>query len=263
MADGDVTLLLSRLRSYSAALDRHTLAVQRAYDKAQESYTHLRRMWGGDAAQEFYEHWDRTTEAFERYLNGARRIKETLDARIESLSEADQPMGEGSGAGPASGSAGVPVMGTSEPVADQTGAERARADTDALRALAAYRKRESMPPAGPDEADYTAARLDVPGATPLYGKNAHGREITMRVNRYTKFHAEGDVFQQALTKELHADQAVLYVDRPLCDACGRYGGIGSLLRQTGIRAVEIVAPDGRFRITADKPSVPVRIGEAP
>lgn len=85
----------------------------------------------------------------------------------------------------------------------------------------------------------------------------------MRVNRYTKYHAEGDVFQQALDQGLQAERAVMYVDRPLCDACGRYGGVGSLLRQTGIEAVEVVAPDGRFLITAEQPSAPVRIGDAP
>jgi hypothetical protein len=133
----------------------------------------------------------------------------------------------------------------------------------ALRDLAAFRAREGMPVAGSAEDVHTAARLDVPGSDPLYGRNAHDLEITMRVNAQTRTHAEAQAFQQALNDGLKADRATMYVDRPLCDACGRYGGIGSMLRATGIKAVEIVAPDGRFLITADRPSIPVRIGDAP
>lgn len=91
MADGDVSLLIERLTSYSQALDRHTVAIQRAYDKAQESLANLRRVYAGAAAEDFLAHWDRTTQALERYLEGSRRIKETLEARLATLREADRP----------------------------------------------------------------------------------------------------------------------------------------------------------------------------
>lgn len=91
MAEVDVTLLVNRLTSYSEALDRHNVAIQRAYENAQESLANLRRVYGGAAAQDFLAHWDRTTEAMEEYLDGAKRIKEILDTRITTLREADRP----------------------------------------------------------------------------------------------------------------------------------------------------------------------------
>jgi hypothetical protein len=43
----------------------------------------------------------------------------------------------------------------------------------------------------------------------------------------------------------------------------REGGIGSLLRGTGIKQLIVVAPDGRFVITADRPSTPQAIDGPP
>lgn len=90
---GDVTLLVTRLTSYSEALDRHNMAIQRAYENAQESLAKLRRVYGGAAAEDFFVHWDRTTQALERYLEGARSIKEVLEARLSALRESDRPGG--------------------------------------------------------------------------------------------------------------------------------------------------------------------------
>lgn len=90
-APGDVSLLIERLTSYSKALDRHTAAIQQAYDKAQDSLAHLRQIYAGAAADDFLTHWDRSTEALERYLKGSRRIKETLEARLATLQEVDRP----------------------------------------------------------------------------------------------------------------------------------------------------------------------------
>ena len=95
MAEGDVSLLVTRLTSYSQALDRHNEAVQQAYDRAQESLANLRRVYAGAAAEDFLSQWDRTTEALERYLQGARDIKEILEARLASLRQADRPGGAG------------------------------------------------------------------------------------------------------------------------------------------------------------------------
>lgn len=88
----DVTVLIQRLTSYSEALERHNVAIQRAYDQAQESLSHLRQIYAGAAAADFMAHWDRTTEALEQYLRGARGIKATLDERLVALREADRPM---------------------------------------------------------------------------------------------------------------------------------------------------------------------------
>lgn len=91
MAEADVTLLVGRLTSHSEALDRHNAAIQKAFENAQESLAYLRRVYGGVAAEDFLSHWDLTTEALEQYLDGARRLKEILDARVDSLRAADRP----------------------------------------------------------------------------------------------------------------------------------------------------------------------------
>ena len=63
MAEGDVSLLVTRLTSYSQALDRHNEAIQQAYGRAQESLANLRWVYAGAAAEDFLSQWDRTTEA--------------------------------------------------------------------------------------------------------------------------------------------------------------------------------------------------------
>ncbi|AEV86836.1 SON protein [Actinoplanes sp. SE50] len=126
---------------------------------------------------------------------------------------------------------------------------------DPFNDLAAFRKRQGMPEAGTDADKDTAARLDVGGQI-FYGRNGKGKVTDIPVNAYTRDHAEGDVFQQAKNAKITADRAVMYVDRPLCDGCGAYGGVGSLLRGTGIKEVVVVAPNGRFLITAARPSTP-------
>jgi hypothetical protein len=135
-------------------------------------------------------------------------------------------------------------------------------DQAALRDLASFREHEGMPAAGSPEDLHTASRLDV-GGLQFYGRNAHDLQITMKVNAQTATHAEAHSFQQARNAGATADRATMYVDRSLCDACGKNGGIGSLLRGTGIKEVEIVAPNGRFLIRATRPSTPIPIGTLP
>lgn len=48
------------------------------------------------------------------------------------------------------------------------------------------------------------------------------------------------------------------VDCGMCAACGANGGLGSLIRGVGVERLLVITPDGPFRITADRPSVPVR-----
>jgi hypothetical protein len=132
----------------------------------------------------------------------------------------------------------------------------------ALRDLAAFREREGMPVAGSPEDVHTASRLDV-GDQSFYGRNGHGMDVTVPTNAYTRTHAEAQSFQSALNAGARADRVTMYVDRPMCDACGIKGGVGSLLRGTGIKEVEVVAPNGRFLITAERPSVPIPIEGPP
>ncbi|MGW4214794.1 deaminase [Lentzea sp. NPDC004789] len=94
--------------------------------------------------------------------------------------------------------------------------------------LAAYRTREGMPTSGSANDTFTAAMLVVGGAV-CCGRNAHGREVDIRVNAQTRTHAEADVFQQAKNARVSGAQAVLYVDREFCRSCGASGGVGSLI----------------------------------
>src|SRR5689334_21133321 len=52
------------------------------------------------------------------------------------------------------------------------------AQSDPAKDLAAFRRREGMPVAGSPDDKHTASRLDI-GGQQFYGKNAHGRTITM------------------------------------------------------------------------------------
>ena len=87
----NVTELVARLTRYLDVLDRHTLAIQQAYDQACGSLANLQRVWGGEAAHEFYTRFGGTTEALERYLAGARGMREILEERLTSLRQADRP----------------------------------------------------------------------------------------------------------------------------------------------------------------------------
>lgn len=92
--DGDVTELVRRLTRYLEVLERHNLAIQRAYENAMESLAHLRQVYGGAAADDFMSHWERTSEALERYLQGSQGIKVILEERLSALREADRPWDE-------------------------------------------------------------------------------------------------------------------------------------------------------------------------
>lgn len=89
----NVTLLVNRLAHYLETLDRHNAAIQQAYDHACESLANLQRVWGGEAAQDFYTRFGSTTEAMERYLEGSRRVREVLEQRLSTLRQADRPVG--------------------------------------------------------------------------------------------------------------------------------------------------------------------------
>jgi deoxycytidylate deaminase len=87
--------------------------------------------------------------------------------------------------------------------------------------------------------------------------------IDIPVNAGTRTHAEADAFQQAKDHGVKADTAYWYVDHELCAFCGDSGGLGSLLRGTGIRQVIVVDPTGRYLITAARPSTPQPIDGPP
>lgn len=85
---------MRRLTRYLEVLERHNLAIQRAYENAMESLAHLRQVYSGAAAGDFMSHWERTSEALERYLQGSQGIKVILEERLSALREADRPWDE-------------------------------------------------------------------------------------------------------------------------------------------------------------------------
>jgi hypothetical protein len=117
-----------------------------------------------------------------------------------------------------------------------------------LRDLQKYRATIGLPRALSAADRSTTARLDLGGVS-LYGHNAHGRQITLKVNNQTKHHAEADVFQQAYEKGIRGRKGTLYVDRALCKACGQFGGARSMVRQLGLEELTVVTPWGRSTIT--------------
>lgn len=90
MARGDVTDLVKRLISYSEALDRNVTAMQQAFDKVQESFANLRRVWAGDAAETFYVDWMQTADGLEGTFESGRRLMALLDERLASLRLAER-----------------------------------------------------------------------------------------------------------------------------------------------------------------------------
>jgi hypothetical protein len=107
-------------------------------------------------------------------------------------------------------------------------------------------------------ADDTLARLDVGGRS-LLGRNsgaiAGGTDVSLRpLNAVIRTHAEGEVFQRFFNKGFGGETGVLFVNRGFCASCGKNGGVGSLLRATGLDRVIAITPDGTFLINASRPS---------
>jgi hypothetical protein len=109
--------------------------------------------------------------------------------------------------------------------------------------LAARRVELGLPPAGSANDSASVAKLEI-GAEGFYGVNAHGQQVTLRVNPISRTHAETEVFQKAYDANAADDTARLIVDRDLCKACGQNGAVKSLARQLGIKQLEVVTPSG-------------------
>jgi MafB19-like deaminase len=67
----------------------------------------------------------------------------------------------------------------------------------------------------------------------------------LRANIITGSHAEADSFQQALNAGARGGDGVLYVDRPLCLACGQNGGVRSMAKKLELDTLIIVTPKGK------------------
>lgn len=87
----------------------------------------------------------------------------------------------------------------------------------------------------------TLALLDVGGQL-FYGISGHGQPITMPINAISAQHAEADAFQQAINAGVNAEEGTLYVDRPLCQSCGKFGGVNGIACALGLDKLNVVTP---------------------
>jgi MafB19-like deaminase len=117
--------------------------------------------------------------------------------------------------------------------------------------LAQFRRQLGLPVAGSEDDFATVAKLEI-GDNGFFGinsaNNPNRRTITLTVNPISRTHAEADAFQQALDAGATGDWARLIVDRDLCRACGRNGGVKGMARQLGLKELEVISPSGRETI---------------
>jgi hypothetical protein len=119
--------------------------------------------------------------------------------------------------------------------------------TDIFQELAEYRQQLGLPPAGSDGDRATIAKLEIDGNSFFgisSGSNPHPRKITMTVNPISRTHAEADAFQQMFDAGIKGTKGRLIVDRDLCRACGRNGGVRGMARQLDLEELEVISPSG-------------------
>lgn len=115
----------------------------------------------------------------------------------------------------------------------------------ALDDLAQQRVDQGVATAGSEADVSTFARLDVNGES-YYGQNGQSQPITLKVNAISKFHAETNAFQRAYNDGVQGGDGILYVDRPMCLACGQNGAVRSLGMQLGLTSLIVFDPFGAF-----------------
>ncbi|MGL5032945.1 MAG: deaminase [Microcystaceae cyanobacterium] len=119
--------------------------------------------------------------------------------------------------------------------------------TDFFQELAEYRQQLGLPPAGSEDDHSTIAKLEINDSS-FFGinsaSNPYNRKITMSVNPISRTHAEADAFQQMLDAGIRGGKARLIVDRDLCRACGRNGGVKGMAKQLDLEQLEVITPSG-------------------
>lgn len=235
MASSDLSelVLVKRLTSHSEALDRNISAMQQAFEKVQESFANLRRVWGGDAAEEFYEHWMRTADRLEQTFDKGRRLKALLDERLDSLRMADRPFDETAAAAGALPS----QMRIPFPLSPE--------DQEGLSRLEALRRQDAIPLLGEEGGqDFTRAILEIAG-TSVQGRSEGPKQIPKRLPGTTfqaMRHAGANAIMEAKLKGLTGSHATLYVDQPVCGWCRP--ALGPLARWLGVDKLRVVDATG-------------------
>lgn len=120
-------------------------------------------------------------------------------------------------------------------------------EVNPFQELAEYRRQLGLPIAGSESDRATVAKLEI-GDSSFFGVNSgsnpNPRQITLTVNPISRTHAEADALQQAFDAGLKGGRARLIVDRDLCRACGRNGGVKGMAKQLDLEELKIVSPSG-------------------
>lgn len=125
--------------------------MQQAFDKLQESFGNLRRVWHGEAAERFYADWMQTADRLERTFETGRRLKALIDERLVSLRMADRPFDQGAGTAPTQMRMAFPLS-----------TEEQKAFAGAVGRLKALRRRDAIPLLDePGGDNYTRVILDI------------------------------------------------------------------------------------------------------
>jgi len=89
----DMRRLLVGLQDYHSSLQRHVMQVRQEFQQLENRWHALGSVYEGTAAEEFRQHWLRTTAGFNEYVNQTQQISGILRERIDALEEADRAVG--------------------------------------------------------------------------------------------------------------------------------------------------------------------------
>lgn len=184
--------------------------MQQAFDKVQESFANLKRVWEGDAAEAFYADWMQTADGLEQTFQTGRRLKALIDERLALLRMADRPFDEtAAAAGERPNQMRIPFPLSPE-------------DQEGLNRLEALRREDAIPLLNEEGGQaFTRAILDISDES-IPGRSEGPKTILPRPPGLTfqaLRHAEANAMAEARLKGLTASQATLYVDKVPCKFC--------------------------------------------
>lgn len=89
----DTRVLLAGLQAFSTSFRRHAQQIGEDYHHLHQSFLRLSFTFQGDAADEFYARWTRTSEVFREFIDKSDKMNQLLLESIQALTEANRPEG--------------------------------------------------------------------------------------------------------------------------------------------------------------------------